>query len=1259
MSERSDITGNSPRDPLSVGVVTGGLVPALGIVESLIFGPAFEPIPTLTPGDPFFGSQWHLLDQSGRNGDINVTAVWDDYLGRGVVVGIVDTGIDYNHPDLASHYRHDLDYDARDGDSDSYASALDDDHGTAVAGMIAGSIDGSGTVGVAPESQITGFRVGFGSGGNGQILTQMNNLASVDVANNSWGYTSAFYDDFDTATFAPIEAALENAVSSGRGGLGTVINFAAGNSRGSGDNVNYHNFENSPYTISVAATDESGNIAGFSTPGAAILVAAPGVDVTTTDVRGSGGYAAGDYVSIDGTSFASPTVAGVTALMLEANPQLGYRDVQEIMAYSARNPIAEDWQINGADNWNGGGLSVSHDYGFGLVNAHAAIRLSETWTSQSTFANQDVFTSSSTPNQFFDNFSSAFDSITVSDSNLLIDHVEVDLRLSHTWIGDLNVYLTSPSGTISVLVDNPGFGWDSSDDIHFTLSSVQHWGESGDGTWSLSVTDDFFLDSGVFDSWTLRLLGDTDSQDDTYIYTNEFSWYRVIDPASRGSLIDTAGTDTINAAAVTGNTTINLLPGASSFLAGTSFVIGGGTQIENAFSGDGNDALTGNSVANALNAGRGNDVVSGGAGNDILTGGSGDDVLEGGDGSDTAVYRGARSSYQIQFGPSGVDVTDLFPSTAGDDGTDTLSGIEAIQFADQFFYLEFAQDDSATTNEELAVSINALANDWGSFTVTTFGQGSFGSVSHNGSGTFSYTPAANFSGSDSFTYSIVGSGGSTSTGVVSVTVLGVADAPSLSVTDATGRAGSTVSLSITSALSDTDGSESLSLLVSGVSSGATLSAGTDNGDGSWTLSSSDLSGLSLATPWGSTSAVVLTVGATATEASNGDQATASQTLTVSIDGSNTAPVVSGYTAATAEDTPLTLSGSALLGTASDADGDALRLMSVSGASQGTVVLNGDGSVSYTPAADVSGSDSFTYTVSDSYGATASATVAVTVTSVNDAPVAMDGMASVAPDMVVRGSVMATDADDAAGSLSYVLSSGASHGTVTVAPDGSYSYTPDAGYVGADSFTFGVSDGSLMDTGTVSIELRSADPGAFDVTSGLRLWLDAADAATVSGGGAVARWQDKSGSGTDAVQGSAEARPEYDATGFGGLGSVRFDGNDYLEFGSPQMLPDGLTYFAVIETANSGVGGLGYGGNPSNPILGNTHGWLSNNFGVDGGGLSYKQWSSGWYTLNGGDVDDGTGHVVALTHDAASGAITLQADGVTAGLGTYDYSLLSG
>ncbi|MDA1091585.1 MAG: S8 family serine peptidase, partial [Proteobacteria bacterium] len=583
--------------------------------------------PSQIPSDPGFSSQWHLRDTASFDADLNVTGVWDDYQGRGVVVGILDTGIDYYHPDLAAAYRHDLDYDARDGDSDSYASHFSDDHGTAVAGMITGRINGSGNVGVAPQADITGFRMGFGGyGSTDQLLSQLNRFDTVDVVNNSWGYTAMFADNFLSSALSPMDIALRDGVRDGRGGLGTVITFAAGNAGHLGDNVNYHNFQNSPYVITVGAADSNGNIAFFSNPGAAVLVAAPGVGVYTTDRLGAEGYSSDSYTTQNGTSFAAPATAGVIALMLEANPNLGYRDVSQILAYTARD---RGFTENGADNWNGGGLTFDHSYGFGLVDAHAAVRLAEYWDSQSTYSNLRSAVGVSFPHSAIPDGGSTTSLIHAGGSPIVIDRIEVDLSISHTWIGDLTVQLTSPSGTTSTLINRPGKSASSSfgsgaDNINFTVSSTHFLGEDFNGTWSLKVSDGAFAFAGTLNGWVLRYYGDTDDGSDTFVYTDEFANYGT---GARAVLNDASGLDTINAAAVTSSTSINLNAGSTSSIAGRSMTIGAGTSIENAVAGDGNDTLIGNAQANTLRGARGNDILSGGGGNDTLIGGAGNDVF--------------------------------------------------------------------------------------------------------------------------------------------------------------------------------------------------------------------------------------------------------------------------------------------------------------------------------------------------------------------------------------------------------------------------------------------------------------------------------------------------------------------------------------------------------------------------------------------------------------------------------------------------------
>ena len=303
------------------------------------------------PTDPKFGNQWHLDNPSGI--DINVFSddandfdVWDDYTGAGVVVGIIDSGVQHSHTDLNDNYNFSLDFDALGNDNDATPDILSGSsqaHGTSVAGVIAAELNGQDVVGVAFGAEVTGFRMGFGSQGS---VAQTNALLArqddADVSNSSWGYGGYFSDDFDdpfSFGFGNSGALIEEAVDTGRDGLGTVFVFAAGNERLEGQDANYHAFQNSPYTIAVAATGSTGNLAYFSSPGAPVLVSAGGVAIRTTDLSGTGnGYntaADGTTVALNGTSFSAPTVSGVVALMLEANPNLGYRDVQEIIAYSA------------------------------------------------------------------------------------------------------------------------------------------------------------------------------------------------------------------------------------------------------------------------------------------------------------------------------------------------------------------------------------------------------------------------------------------------------------------------------------------------------------------------------------------------------------------------------------------------------------------------------------------------------------------------------------------------------------------------------------------------------------------------------------------------------------------------------------------------------------------------------------------------------------------------------------------------------------
>ena len=184
---------------------------------------------------------------------------------------------------------------------------------------------------------------------------------------------------------------------------------------------------------------------------------------------------------------------------------------------------------------------------------------------------------------------------------------------------------------------------------------------------------------------------------------------------------------------------------------------------------------------------------------------------------------------------------------------------------------------------------------------------------------------------------------------------------------------------------------------------------------------------------------------------------------------NTAPVAVDDVAFTDEDT--TVMGD-VLANDTDADGDALTATVVSGPSNGSLTLNADGAYEYAPDADFTGTDGFTYTVTDAAGAADTGVVTITVGADNDAPVAVDDAATTDEDVAVMGDVLVNDADADGDDLTAALLSGPSNGSVTLASDGSYAYTPDADFNGTDDFTYTVADSSgATETGVVTITVE--------------------------------------------------------------------------------------------------------------------------------------------------------------------------------------------
>ena len=205
-------------------------------------------------------------------------------------VGINDTGVEHTHPDLNDNYDTSIDYDFYHNDNDAYPVSTYDNHGTAVAGMVAAEANnGIGVVGVAHGATIAGYRwLGFYD-------------TPTDISNNSWGPSPswAFFSLSQGGYWRYYENQIVDAVTNHRDGLGQVITFSAGNSRSIDARPEYNAVSGNRRVITVGATDSGGRDAYFTSRGSSVLVTAPGRNVLTTDRVGSMGYTSSDYVTID------------------------------------------------------------------------------------------------------------------------------------------------------------------------------------------------------------------------------------------------------------------------------------------------------------------------------------------------------------------------------------------------------------------------------------------------------------------------------------------------------------------------------------------------------------------------------------------------------------------------------------------------------------------------------------------------------------------------------------------------------------------------------------------------------------------------------------------------------------------------------------------------------------------------------------------------------------------------------------------------
>lgn len=319
-----------------------------------------------TPADPFYPDEWHL-ENSGQSGtvdvDVDADLAWQLATGAGQIIAIIDTGTQPDHPDL----RVTMGYDYVDHDADStpnYADASGGPHGTGTAGIAAASGDnGIGVAGVAFDADIYAIRLIGGATSEEDVYNAF--VEAVDagsgVLSNSWGYGSCD-PIYGSSVFTRM---FRYAERQGRGGLGSVVVFAAGNEN---CDVAENGMLNMDTPVVVAALESSDVRSSYSNYGDAVDVAAP-TSLLTTDWT-SGGYGSYDgddgYVNgFNGTSGAAPVVAGVVAVMLEANPRITAEAVRDVLCQTAVKVDLEDvaYDAEGRNPY----------YGCGRINAGAAV----------------------------------------------------------------------------------------------------------------------------------------------------------------------------------------------------------------------------------------------------------------------------------------------------------------------------------------------------------------------------------------------------------------------------------------------------------------------------------------------------------------------------------------------------------------------------------------------------------------------------------------------------------------------------------------------------------------------------------------------------------------------------------------------------------------------------------------------------------------------------------------------------------------------
>jgi len=462
--------------------------------------------------DPFANLAWHLNHLNSPAREVVSQ--------NKIRVGVSDSGLDIAHPDLSDNVLLDESVHFLTGNdptpSPDYAQKYGD-HGTSVAGIIgASSCNGKGSRGIAPFSQLAGLNLlapEVKNNKNFNLFLLLEATYDFDIVNQSWAYGETL--KYWPSEFQDYMALVKESVENGR-----ILIKGAGNYYPR--DLAYDPDHRHPYVILVGAINKNGFVSRYSSPGANLWVGAPSGDfaldgIVTTEATAKN--PSSPYrTTFSGTSAATPMVSGVVALMLQKNPSLNWRQIKHILATTATKVDSQDktWIENKASPRP---YSFSRDYGFGHVNAGLAVE----WAVCSVLptpqnCNGKTFDLGAFRTELLGQKSQVasipdIEPAGISQTfsvpqSLTIESMELTLDISHPFPSDLEITLTSPSGTQAIVLEpHPEFYTEYPNMRNIRLIINGFYGEKTNGSWTLKVRDLWKQDSVTLNSWKLKVYG--------------------------------------------------------------------------------------------------------------------------------------------------------------------------------------------------------------------------------------------------------------------------------------------------------------------------------------------------------------------------------------------------------------------------------------------------------------------------------------------------------------------------------------------------------------------------------------------------------------------------------------------------------------------------------------------------------------------------------------------------------------------------------